>query len=326
MNNINTSISIGICTSNDEKTIGKLLYNLTKFSSQSISPEKRSLIYKSLFINEIIIVSSGCTDSSEIIISQFIKRFPSIISLISEKHRSGKANAINTILHKYSGEYLVLIPADAYTSIESINLLIKRIDRDDKIGIVFGKPVIDHKSHKCTVICKMNAVLWNLHTKSMTLKENNHASGELMVLRKNLVRNIPENIINDDAYLSQKIFLMKKKIVFDPTSIVLITSPLTIKDYINQRKRIYLGHNQLKTMGFSETIPFNRLSLKNKNFYLKLFLNEISSVKKLLYFGLALIVEFNLKLRIKFKINNNFTEQIIWQRIGGTLPGSGNKF
>ena len=119
---------------------------------------------------------------------------------------------------------------------------------------------------------------------------------------------------------------MKKKIVFDPTSIVLITSPLTIKDYINQRKRIYLGHNQLKTMGFSETIPFNRLSLKNKNFYLKLFLNEISSVKKLLYFGLALIVEFNLKLRIKFKINNNFTEQIIWQRIGGTLPGSGNKF
>ena len=315
VNDIITSISIGICTSNDEKTIKRLLVNLTKDFSKGIMKAKIESETNSFTINEIIIVSSGCTDSTDKIVKKFVLSFPNKVILIAEKTRLGKANALNKIFTKFSGDYLVLIPADALTSLKNIDLLIKRMIKDSNAGIAFGRPVINHKNHHCSTICKMNSVLWNFHSRTLILKENTHASGELMVIRKNLVKSLPETIINDDAYISQLVNDSKKKIIFEPCSIVLITGPTIFKDYLNQRKRIYLGHKQLKSLGFPETTPFNRLIKKNKIFYLKLFLTEVNSLKKLMYLNLALIVEFYLKLRVKMSLSKDFSHKNIWKRI-----------
>ena len=301
---IKNSVSIGICTSNDEKSINRLLDSLTK-----------NFKFKVLHINEIIIVSSGCIDSTEEIIQKFIDKFPNLITLVSEKYRSGKSNALNEIFKLFSGNYLVLIPADAYTSLNSIQILVEKMNENKNIGITFGRPIIDHENHYCTAICKMSTSLWNLHIQGMTLIENTHASGELMILSKDSVISIPENVINDDAYLSQKVFEGERKIVFEPNAVVFITSPVTFKDYINQRKRIYLGHKQLKEMGFSQTVPFNKLLTRNKLFYLKIFFQEIKTIKRFTYLSLALIVEFYLKLSIKFNVKNQFTNNTVWKRI-----------
>ncbi len=315
MININNSISIGICTSNDEKTIKRLLANLTDNNKIANSSSEANLKGTHINIKEIIIVSSGCIDATEKIVQRFINKFPHLITLISEEKRSGKSNALNKIFQKYSGEYLVLIPADACTTLINITFLIEKLNNNKRIGIAFGKPVIDHQNHQCNVICNMNSSLWNLHTQGMSLKENNHASGELMALRRQSAILIPENVINDDAYLAQRAFERRSKIAFVPKSIVLITSPITFKDYINQRKRIYMGHRQLKSLGFQQTVPFNRLLAKNKLFYLKIFLQEIETIKKSSYLCLALIVEFYLKLSTKFNLNNQYTTLIVWQRI-----------
>ena len=322
MFNISNSVSIGICTSNDEKTINRLLANLTQYSNTDKISNNKQLSFNTLNIKEIIIVSSGCIDSTEKIIQKYKQRYQNFITLISEKYRTGKASALNKIFKSFKGKYLVLIPADAFTSLTKIQTLIERMNEKQNIGIVFGKPIIDHKHHYCTVICQMNNSLWNFHNQAMTLKENTHGSGELMVIRKDFIVSIPENVINDDAYLSQRIFERKGKIIFEPASIVLITSPVTFKDYINQRKRIYLGHKQLKAMGFKQTIPFNRLLVRNKLFYLKILINEIRTIKRLSYLSLALIVEFYLKLSIKFNINNQLTNINVWKRITVDFPPS----
>lgn len=320
---IKNSISIGICTSNDEKTIKKLLINLSRdFVPENNNDQKSTLDPHAVVINELIIVSSGCTDNTEKIISKFTCKYPEKILLVIENKRSGKANALNRIFEHSTGEYLVLIPADALTSLHNIYILINQINQNQNIGIAFGKPIINHKNHNCTTICKMNSVLWNMHTKAFVLKENIHASGELMVIRNNLFPNIPEIIINDDAYLSQIVFQSHKQIIFDPHAIVLITGPTILKDYLNQRKRIYLGHKQLKTLGFSETVPFNRLLANNKLFYLKLFLNEINSFKNLTYLNLALIIEFYLKLRVRLSLTNDFSNTNLWKRIRVDFPPS----
>lgn len=312
---IKNSISIGICTSNDEKTIKSLLVHLTKNFMRKNDNQANNLVVNSITINEIIIVSSGCNDNTENIISTFISKYPEKILLLIEKKRSGKANALNRIFERSTGEYLVLIPADALTNLRNVYFLINKINQNQNIGIAFGKPIINHKNHVCTTICKMNTALWNMHTQTLALKENIHASGELMIIRKKLLVPIPETIINDDAYLSQKIFASKKQIVFEPKSIVLITGPTILKDYLEQRKRIYLGHKQLKTIGFPETVPFNRLLAKNKIFYLKLFFNETNSLKNLIYLSLSLVVEFYLKFRVKISLTKDFSHINIWKRI-----------
>ena len=60
---IKSSISIGICTSNDEKTIKKLLINLSRdfVPENNNNNQKSTLDPHAVVINELIIVSSGCT-------------------------------------------------------------------------------------------------------------------------------------------------------------------------------------------------------------------------------------------------------------------------
>ena len=113
---MNTKISIGICTSNDELTIKFLLKNLTK---------NINLIKNGIELIEILIVSSGCIDSTNEIIEEFQARFPNKIVLLTEKTRNGKASALNIIFKKYIGDFLVLLPADVKTFRKSINYLVK---------------------------------------------------------------------------------------------------------------------------------------------------------------------------------------------------------
>ncbi len=73
--------SIGIMAYNEEANIGRLL--------KAVLSQK----LKTVAITEIVVVASGCTDSTEAIVRDWTKRDPRI-RLLSQEKRLGKAGAM----------------------------------------------------------------------------------------------------------------------------------------------------------------------------------------------------------------------------------------
>lgn len=202
-----------------------------------------------------------------------------------------------------------------FTTVLNIKKLVNHLNENSNIGVAFSRPIINHKSHICTKICKINTSLWDLHIGALKLRKNIHAIGELMIIRRGLITFIPPIVINDDAFISQIINSKGKEFFFDFNSLVQITSPLKLSDYLSQRTRIYIGHLQLKNMGFSETRPFNRLISQHKFFYIKSVLFGSKNVKNLIYLIPALVIEIHLKIVVKIMFNINYSVYLKWKRI-----------
>src|SRR5262245_45484636 len=77
--------SIGIIACNEEANIGRLLDSVL---SQRMSAAA---------VTEIIVVASGCTDRTEVVVKRFAIRDPRIRLLVQER-REGKASAVNYFL------------------------------------------------------------------------------------------------------------------------------------------------------------------------------------------------------------------------------------
>ena len=239
--------SIGICCYNEEANIAKLLDNL--LTKQHLPRNA-----------EILVVCSGSNDKTSTIVNQYCK-LDKRITLIVEKDRKGKAEAVNRILSIYKNDFLILIPGDVIPSESSIAYLIEAMISNPRIGVICGQPVpVNNRKGFMGYIGHM---IWRLHHRTLLLLNDlnlsTHATGELMALRKGIVDKIPTNVINEDAYLavcaSSKNLLVK----YNPKAVVHIKTPTTIVDYINQRRRIIFGHHRVKQ--FTNQYPSNLESM-----------------------------------------------------------------
>jgi cellulose synthase/poly-beta-1,6-N-acetylglucosamine synthase-like glycosyltransferase len=155
---------------------------------------------------------------------------------------------------------------------------------DPAAGIVCGKPVPNN--NKKTPIGKIVNLLWSFHDLVFRELEKigklRHAS-EIYCIRKGIVNRIPQETVNDDAYIALTARKKGWKIRYDPQAIVLMSGPQTFVDYLKQRRRILWGHYQVKRLtGKSpqylvHMIPLN--PLKGLKLTLNLFIeNEILTV------------------------------------------------
>ena len=227
---------MGICAFNEEQNIGLLLQNL--LTKQGLGSD-----------SEIIVVCSGCTDSTPAIVRQFSEK-DARVKLIMEQERLGKASAINRILEKYSGELVFLIPADVLPASSALPLMTRRISEDAKIGVVGGSPVpVNVEAGFCGYLSHL---MWRLHNNTLRylndLSLSNHASGELMVLRQGIVDRIPSDVVNDDAYIAVTAALKGSLVKYCDEAKVYIKAPTSIADYIRQRRRVIFGHLRVKRL------------------------------------------------------------------------------
>ncbi len=187
-----TNISVGICAYNEQQNIGRLLSNL--LTQQQLEND-----------SEIIVVCSGCTDSTPMVVRRF-SEIDSRVKLVIEQKRLGKASAVNRILEKSKGKFIFLIPADVVPAAFALPLMIKKISENSNIGVVSGSPVPTNLETGFSGY--LSHLMWRLHNNTLhylnDLNLNNHASGEFMVLRKGIVDSIPLNVVNDDAYIAVK--------------------------------------------------------------------------------------------------------------------------
>lgn len=222
---------IGICAYNEENNIGSFLQNLVL--EQNLPKDCR-----------IMVVCSGCTDRTPLIVKEFQKRDARIEPII-EKVRRGKANALNKIFKKAreSAEVLVLVNADTLPARGSITKLISRLESSDA-GAVFARPVpLKNSRGVCYDIVR---VVWRLHHIISLLEPK--FSGELCAIRTSCLQAIPENVATDEPYIDLAIRKEGYDILYVPDAFVYIKCPTNVNDLLKQRKRIRIGHMQLRNM------------------------------------------------------------------------------
>lgn len=213
-------VCIGIPVNNEEKNIGVLLDFLLSST-----------------LLDIFVVSSS-TDGTDRIIESYGSR----IRLIKQEKRKGKTSALNELLKVFfrGYDYMIYMGGDNLLRKDSIEELLNQID-DSSIGIITGRPMPVDSIH--SFLGWYTYLQWNLH--HLISLEKPKASGELMAFRLGEVLEVPPAIINDDSYLQMILEEKGFKTLYEPKAIAYLKGCSTFKDMIKQRKRIYVGHNQI---------------------------------------------------------------------------------
>jgi len=220
------SCSLGICAYNEEKNIGELLKRLLK---QKL---------KNSEIKEIVVIASGCTDSTEKIVKSY-QRKSRRIKLIREEKRNGKASAVNLFLKNAKEDIVVLESADTLPEAQTVEFLVSAF-KDSKVGMVGARP-IPVNSDKNLVGFAVN-LLWKLHH-LISLKSPK--MGEMIAFRK-VFNQIDTKSAVDEASIEVIVRAQGFDVKYIPKAIVYNKGPETIHDFLRQRRRIYAGHLALK--------------------------------------------------------------------------------
>ncbi len=257
------SLTIGVCAYNEEKNIGRML--------QSLLHQKTENIY----IKQILIVSSACTDETNEIVNNLMEKDKRINLIIQEK-REGKASAVNLILKNATGDIIVLASAD----ILPLECTIQRLSIpffDEAVGMTGGHPV--PKDDKNTFMGFTVHLLWELHHK-IALK--NPKLGEIIAFR-NIVGEIPTDTVVDEAAIEAIIRKKGLNLCYVPDAIIYNKGTSTIDEFLRQRRRIHAGHLYLqKFSGYAPSsmsvINLIRVISENISLGLKIFFWMVGAV------------------------------------------------
>jgi cellulose synthase/poly-beta-1,6-N-acetylglucosamine synthase-like glycosyltransferase len=259
------AFTIGICASGPSRNLPSLLSFLL-----------REDYGEAYLLRKILIVASGCGRGITDQISRLARSDPRV-HLIIEPERRGKAEAINQIIRNSIGGLLVMQNGDAYPQGGAIRELLS-MAMDPAVGAVSATPLLDEGDG---LLQRSLEIMWTAHS-GLSLQLNhagicNHACDELMVFRKDLVREFPEDTINDGAFIGGLVRAQGHLVKFSPTSRVIIEVPHTPIDLVRQRRRITFGHIQVwKRLG-SPPRTMESMIIGSPLSSLRMFVRTISS-------------------------------------------------
>jgi poly-beta-1,6-N-acetyl-D-glucosamine synthase len=218
--------SVGIMAYNEEQNIAQLLRALRKQKLENV------------FVDDITVVSSGCTDNTENIVREFAEKDPGII-LIVQENREGKSSAINLWIENATSEILVLESGDTLPDDDTLENLVSPFE-DASIGMTGTRPMPINNPN--SFIGFAVHMLWRLHHLIALTKPK---MGEMVAFR-NVVKNIPKSSAVDEDSIEVEIIKNGYKTIYCPEAIVRNKGPENFADFILQRRRIYAGHLWLK--------------------------------------------------------------------------------
>jgi len=291
------SVSIGICAYNEENNIGPLLKNL--LWDQGL-PED----------SEIIVICSGCDDRTPDIVSKYAQ-MDGRVKLILENERRGKANALNHLLRVYRGKIFVHLDADHLPEPGAIKRLISHFD-DDEIGAVSGHQIPVESD---SFMGKISKVIWSLHNETQRYYhikgKAQHLGGVLFAIRRGICDKIPEDIVNDDAYMGVVCRLKNYKIVYDEKAKTIFKGPETISDYLNQRRRVVYGHLKVRSVTGVSPMVLEESPLRDKIEIISRWIRKHWNL--LHYFLAAVFLEFIVNILARFDFITGRNNHKIWK-------------
>lgn len=164
------------------------------------------------------------------------------INLIEEKVKQGKPAAVDLIIRKAKGEYLFFIDGDVKPITGFFKPMLTAF-QDNKIGVVSTRTV--PKNSRDTM-CGFWAHFLSQKAHEERLAKEFFPSGNLYAVRTGIVRSVPHDVVSDELYIASEIKKAGYKGKYVPEATVEVLFAQTISDYIKQRRRTFLGFQQLK--------------------------------------------------------------------------------
>jgi cellulose synthase/poly-beta-1,6-N-acetylglucosamine synthase-like glycosyltransferase len=224
--------SIGIMAYNEEANIGRTLEAVVSQRTAKVTP------------TEIVVVASGCTDRTESIVQDWARR-DQRIRLMVQPRREGKSSAINQFLPQAREKIVVLCGADLLPQVDALEELVAPF-ADPAVGVTAGRPV--PVNDPGTFMGFAAHLLWDLHHQ---VNLRSFKAGELIAFRK-IFERIPFHTSGDEARVESIIRGQGYEARYVPTAVVHNKGPLTVGDFLRQRRRIYTGHLTLRnTLGYT---------------------------------------------------------------------------
>jgi len=218
--------SVGIMAHNEEANIGRTIHAVLHQHGPSVR------------IEEVIVVASGCTDRTVPLVAAIALQEPRVRLCVQEQ-REGKASAINLFLKQARSPLVVLIGADVLPEDAALDYLCAPF-QDPRIGMVGGRPV--PVNDPATFMGYAVHLLWRLHDR---LARIHPKLGEVIAFR-NVISGIPTTSAVDEISIQALISQLGYQLLYEPACIVYNKGPLTIRDFLKQRRRIYAGHLQTR--------------------------------------------------------------------------------
>jgi glycosyltransferase involved in cell wall biosynthesis len=221
------NVSVGICVHNEETNVANVV----------------GAVLREPIVEELIVVASGCTDSTLERLQPF--QHDTRLQIVIEPTRTGKTPAFNIVLATYHGDFLVSLPGDVVPTTGSITRLVESFHGD--IGIVGGLPIPTNGWE--TIMDRVALLAWTYHNEALLRLERanrlGHVSGEIFAMRRGVVDHLPPETVLDDAGLALGALRAGYRISIAPQATVLIHGARTAKDFMIQRRRNLVGHRQL---------------------------------------------------------------------------------
>lgn len=218
--------SVGITAHNEEQNIGKLLAAL----------KTQDLVH--VAISEIIVVASGCTDGTVAVVQAAMTSDPRIQLAVQEK-REGKTSAINVFLQHARETICVLESADTLPRNDTIEKLVRPF-ADLKIGMTGAQKVAANTPEH--IIGYFSHLRLKLeHSLCLEIPR----LGELIAFRK-VLDAIPRDVSMDEAFVEAIVIRRGLEVRYAPDAIVFSMGPLTVSDFVRQRRRNHAGHLHLR--------------------------------------------------------------------------------
>ena len=239
-------VAVGIPAYNERGRVGCLLRQV--LCQNDFHPDK------------IIVNASGSTDGTQDEIASIAKHV-SLIRMIDNSERTGKAEALNEILEMCDTDLVIFIDADVKLNAGCLRKILKPFFSNNSVGVVSGNvaPLTGNGRGFFVYISWLERTLH--HELCMDLINRGKPSkvnGTFFAVRRKVIERLPKNTVSDDEYVSW--FAQRKgySVTYAPNAIVYTKDPENFWDYVAKRRRIFAGHFLIKkTLGY--VVPTTRI-------------------------------------------------------------------
>ena len=287
--------SIGIMAYNEEANIERAIRAVLQQHGPSIR------------IEEVIVVASGCTDRTVPIVTDIALQELRVRLCVQEK-REGKASAINLFLKQAASPVVVLIGADVIPEEAAIENLCAPF-KDSKIGMVGGRPVPVNDSS--TFMGHAVHLLWRLHDRVARVHPK---LGEVIAFR-NVISGIPTDSAVDEISIQALISQLGYQVVYEPNCVVYNKGPVTVHDFLKQRRRIYAGHLKVLAQQNYEASTMKVTPIARQLFACRDF--TLSNPRQAMWTAGTVALEFYARIQGRYDYSHRHSHHI-WQAVSST--------
>jgi cellulose synthase/poly-beta-1,6-N-acetylglucosamine synthase-like glycosyltransferase len=190
-------------------------------------------------ITEIIVVASGCTDNTVPIVETYVAAAPRV-RLYVQPERQGKTVAINEFLAHAQEAICVLESGDTLPHEDAVEHLV-RMFADPTVGMTGAHKIpVNTPDHLAGLFTHLRLRLE--HQLCLEIPR----LGEMIAFRKVFER-IPPDVAMDEAFVEALVVQRGMQVRYAPDAIVYNTGPMSVSDFVRQRRRNHAGHLYLKS-------------------------------------------------------------------------------